>query len=381
LRGWRAGLLAAASLAAALPAGAEPMFLSRQYARCTTCHYSPTGGGLLTPYGRSLSREELSTWKGGTHATAAPGPGSAGSTGEESFFWGAFGGALHGVGAGIDLRPAHLEVHLPGAKETRDFLMNADLTLAYQAKGWTLYGQIGRQPRASGHDVASYEHWIGYQSAKGLGFRAGRFFPAYGIRLADHTAYTRAPLGFDTFDQLYAVELSHTGERHLAQVSLGPGYAESILHDDGRQAFTATGRFQFDLTPRTVLVASGLYRGQSDLDPRLTATGLAFGFAPLSRLAVWTEADAEFEQGSSGAPVYTVMNETSFEVVRGLWVKFSPQIRTAPGDTSGGSIRTAFELDFLPRTHFNLGLSYYRDRARVSDLVVKTFLAQLHLYL
>ena len=50
-------------------AAAEPIFLSRQYTRCTNCHYSPTGGGLLTPYGRSLSREELSTfgasrWRG-----------------------------------------------------------------------------------------------------------------------------------------------------------------------------------------------------------------------------------------------------------------------------------------------------------------------------
>ena len=53
----RAMTRAAAALALLLGAtgvGAEPMFLSKQYNRCTSCHYSPTGGGLLTPYGRSL---------------------------------------------------------------------------------------------------------------------------------------------------------------------------------------------------------------------------------------------------------------------------------------------------------------------------------------
>jgi hypothetical protein len=70
----------------AADAGAEPRFLSKQYTRCTTCHVSPTGGGLLSAYGRSLSHRELST-------TGAPMPSHGDSTdpapGEESFLWGA----------------------------------------------------------------------------------------------------------------------------------------------------------------------------------------------------------------------------------------------------------------------------------------------------
>src|SRR5262245_56463333 len=34
------------------------------YANCTTCHFNVAGGGVLTPYGRQLSRELLSS-KGG----------------------------------------------------------------------------------------------------------------------------------------------------------------------------------------------------------------------------------------------------------------------------------------------------------------------------
>src|SRR5262245_41560337 len=31
------------------------------YANCSTCHYNVSGGGVLAPYGRQLSRELLST--------------------------------------------------------------------------------------------------------------------------------------------------------------------------------------------------------------------------------------------------------------------------------------------------------------------------------
>ena len=40
------------------------------------------------------------------------------------------------------------------------------------------------------------------------------------------------------------------------------------------------------------------------------------------------EGDAQFQQGSPGAPSYVLVNETSFEVFRGIWLKVSPQLRT-----------------------------------------------------
>ena len=112
----------------------------------------------------------------------------------------------------------HVECFTPTAARDANrsiHLMNAELMAAYQAKGWTLYGDFGRQPLSSGTRVFSWEHWVAHQSGNGLGIRAGRFLPAYGIRFADHTAFNRRPLGLDTFDQIYGVELSHTTDRHL----------------------------------------------------------------------------------------------------------------------------------------------------------------------
>jgi hypothetical protein len=96
-------LLAATVLAST--AWAEPMFLAKQYTRCTPCHYSPTGGGLLTPYGRLLSHRELST-TGGT-ATAPAAGAEDDPRGEQAFLYGALGSALGPVHLGLEMRPSH----------------------------------------------------------------------------------------------------------------------------------------------------------------------------------------------------------------------------------------------------------------------------------
>jgi hypothetical protein len=353
-------------------AAAEPIFLSRQYARCTNCHYSPTGGGLLTPYGRSLSREELSTFG------ASRGSGSLGR--EQDFLFGALGKGLGPVSVGLDLRPSHLSIDSQEYSSSRDFLMNAAVSAGVQLRNWTFYGQVGRQPRGNDTRVTSFEHWASYQSDRGLGVRVGRFLPAYGVRLADHTSFTRAPLGFDNDDQIYGLELSYKSDRHLVQVAGGPGRAESLLDDDEQGSFTATGRWQFDLRPRTVLVASGSYRDATDLEPSGGATGLALGLAPASRLTLWAEADVRFREGSSGEPAYTLLGQAAYEVYRGVWLELSPQLLTRFGDASAGVFRIGVGLNLLPRTHWNAVVSFYNDRDRTSGNSGRTLLAQLHFY-
>jgi len=364
----RAALIAAVLAAAASLASAEPAFLSRQYPRCTNCHYSATGGGLLTPYGRSLSRQELSTF----------GASAAGAGREQEFLFGALRDTTGPVKLGVDLRPSHLELEGPGYDSSRDLLMNADLQVAVTHRGWTAYGSVGRQPRGDDPRVASFEHWIGYRSEKGIGARAGRFLPAYGVHLPDHTSFTRAPLGFDNENQVYALELSWSGARNLVQVSAGPGYADSVGKSEER-AFTAAGRWQVDLTPRLVLVSSALYRAGSDVEEKNGSAGLALGVSPLKRVTVWAQADARFREGDGEA--WTLLGDVSVEVYRGVWLRLSPQLRTLPGDTTAGTVRLAAGLNLLPRTHWNVVLTYYRDRDRTSDQVSKTLLAQLHLYL
>ena len=365
-------------LAGAGDASAEPIFLSKQYTRCTTCHYSPTGGGLLTPYGRGLSREEISM----LGRSAADAPDADPSRGEEAFLGGILGDALGPLQLGVDLRPSHLDLTFGDAGSIeRNFFMNADVLAAYQKDGWTFYGELGRQIEGDDSTIASYEHWVGYQAENGVGFRAGRFLPAYGVRFADHTMFNRTVMDLTQYDQIYGVEVSLATDRSLVQVSAGPGRADSIIDDDGHGAVNVSGRVQLDVTPRTAVVASGMFQGTSDQEARSSAGGIALGFAPTARLTTWTSLDARFQELGATDRTYVFVHQTSVEAYRGLWLRISPQIRWTAGDPRGEVRRLVLGADFLPRTHWHVNLSYYRDRNQFAGFLTQTFLAQLHLYL
>lgn len=376
-----------ATMALASPAWAEPTFLAKQYTRCTACHYSPTGGGLLTPYGRLLSHRELSTI-GGTETAPAAGT-EDDPNGEQAFLYGALRNALGPVHLGLEMRPAHLRIGFPGGHQDMTFLMNLDLIGALQENGWTAYGSVGREPPNSavrnGRTVpdaafVSYEHWISYQTDQGFRIRAGRFLPAYGVRFADHTAYTRTDLDFDRNDQVYGVEVSDTMGPSLVQVMVSPGKAEAILHDRRHRGFSTAGRWQFDLASRATIVGSAIYRQSTDVDLQSGAVGGAFGFAPTSHVSIWTEGDANLQPKAAGGRSWVVVNETSVEVYRGIWLKFSPQLHTSGGTPGFSDLRRlAFAVDLLPRTHWNVNVSYYHDHALAAS--TSALLVQLHLFM
>lgn len=365
------------------------MFLAKQYTRCTACHYSPTGGGLLTPYGRLLSYRELST----TGATAtAPAAGAEDDPhGEQAFLYGALGNTLGPLHLGLEVRPAYLRIGFPGGSTDMNMLMNLDLIGAIQKNHWTAYASAGREPPNSAvrngrvdpnAAFISYEHWLSYQTDGGFGVKAGRFLPAYGINFADHTAFSRIYLDLDRNDQVYGVEVSDTMGPSLLQVMVSPGKAEAILHDTSRRGFSTAGRWQYDVTPRTTVVGSGFYHAKTDLDPHSGAAGGALGFAPTSHVAVWTEVDSSMQTAARGGTRWIAVNETSWEVYRGLWFKFSPQLITAGGQPGFSQLRRlVFEADLLPATHWNVDLSYYHDHDHTHEVDTSTFLAQLHLYL
>jgi hypothetical protein len=383
----RTSLLLLGMTALASTAWAEPALLAKQYTRCTACHYSPTGGGLLTPYGRLLSHRELSTT--GRTASAPDSGAEDDPHGEQAFLYGALGDVLGLVQLGLEMRPSHLRLGFPGGHQDMNLLMNVDLTGALHKDGWTVYGTVGREPphsavrdgRTLPHGAfISYEHWISYQTDEGFRIRAGRFLPAYGVRFADHTAYTRKYLDFDRNDQVYGLEVSHTRGPSLVQVMVSPGKAEAILHDRGHQGLSTAGRWQFDLSPRATIVGSALYRHSTVLDPRSGAAGAAFGVAPSSRVSIWTEVDRHLQTKAAGGDSWVVVHETAVEVYRGIWLKFTPQLRSSGGAPGSSRLRRlGFGADVLPRTHWNVNVVYYRDRA--FDANTSTVVAQLHLYL
>ena len=359
---------------------AEPLFLAKQYTRCSTCHYSPTGGGLLTPYGRSLSHAELSML---VQKTSPDAQGTGGTRGEEAFLWGALGDKLGPLKLGIELRPSHLQLSVFGTSSSRNLFMNADLVAAYRVRDWTAYGEMGRQPRVAGSaaKVDSYEYLGG--EAAGAGCRVPRRPLPAGLRhslrrshfVQSESAWLRA-VRSDLRSRSVA------DDRPLSDAGLRQSGARRVDHSrrwaPGVYGVGAPAvRCESACGARGV----GIYRDASRLETSNGSGGVAFGLSPTSRITIWNQLDALFRDEAPGGTSYVFVNETAFEAIRGVWLKLSPQVHSGGGVTSPGLTRILLGADLLPRTHWNVNLSYYRDRNRQSDIVSKIFLIQLHLYI
>ena len=182
--------------------------------RCSYCHLSPTGGGLLTNDGREDAGEQLSSFGGD-------------------------GAWLHGLGRmpdwltlGGDLRGAFVvnDVQDPGGAKVAAFPMQAELGasialphgLSIAARGG-LRGQV-RKPDAlvpeqnyqpiTDSQLISTEHFVMWQPPSSSGYvKVGRFFAPFGLRLPEHIFYVRRDLGFNLMEESYNVSAGYAAER------------------------------------------------------------------------------------------------------------------------------------------------------------------------
>ena len=221
------GALAIVMLAAlARVAAAYPQFQLSKDQTCTSCHISPAGGLLLNENGLAIA-ESMSTNGGAPEAAhgALVGPD-----------WLQLGGDAR-AGAGLvdnrGVRPAA-------------FPMQADLDAAIHGHGFTFLATLGPQVGDSSRPqtfIASHEHWLMWQpdadAHDGLYLRVGRFMPVYGLRFAEHTAYTRrygqTPLYGETYGA--AVEYVKPGwEVHVTGFVHDP-IQDPIERGDGGAAY------------------------------------------------------------------------------------------------------------------------------------------------
>jgi len=216
---WLAAMATAALLfGTARPARAYPQFqFSTGTSQCSQCHYAPTGGGLITAWGRGEAGDTIS--RGGD---------------------GAF---LHGLwtppswlALGADVRLAALrnDVGGPEAPEYAAFPMQSDgyarftlpahLSVYLQAG---VRGDTGRDESVNGRlgsvtdRLISNEHYVMWRpDAAGPYVRAGRFFAPFGLRFVEHIFYVQRYTGYDLYNETYTLSGGYLGGDWEAHLSL-----------------------------------------------------------------------------------------------------------------------------------------------------------------
>jgi hypothetical protein len=207
---WGLGLVAtlAVLVGAAGRADAYPEFqFATGASRCSECHLSPVGGGLLSDYGRGEAGDTISGGAGDgalLHGLVEP-PG-----------WLAIGGDVRVAGLGRQGRGTEAAV----------FPMQADVYARIASHGLSIDGTFGvlamiRDANPIAERLGSREHYVMYEpESKAWYLRAGRFFPAYGLRLLDHTAYVRRFTGQHSLEESYAIGGGARGESWELHASL-----------------------------------------------------------------------------------------------------------------------------------------------------------------
>lgn len=196
---------------------AYPSFISYGYSSCITCHYNGHGSGALTDYGRGVfaseiisndftdpkkTEDELSEESGFLGKKKLPdwfhpgfkyrglwymtNPGSADSTNKFTNMQADFSAAFH-------------------------FDPNQKLVAAFSFGYYPVPPSLKDSPNRPS-DWISREHYVRYLLNPNFTIFVGLLDKAFGIRTADHTAYSRTKLGLAQNDQTHGVMMIYKTE-------------------------------------------------------------------------------------------------------------------------------------------------------------------------
>src|ERR1035437_475189 len=114
-------------------ASAYPWMIRKEYTTCNVCHADPSGGGLLTPYGRALGVTEMAM----KYKKGDDDPGKIGN-----FLFGAFD-LPEPLLMGADFRSLGMLTFAKGNPPPRFILMQADLQSQVSIGRFRMNGNLG----------------------------------------------------------------------------------------------------------------------------------------------------------------------------------------------------------------------------------------------
>jgi hypothetical protein len=377
------------SLATARRASAYPQFqFSSGTNKCSQCHYSPAGTGLISAWGRDESADTISMGGNGAFLHGAWTPPS----------WLALGGDLRLAGI-------YNDVGGPEAPEWAFFPMQADIYARAAYEAFSVNVMVGDRGIVRQEDNSftgkintvpdrfiSREHYLMWRpSASGPYARIGRFFAPYGLRLVEHIFWVRRYTGYNLYEETYNLSGGYVAddwEVHATAFAPVPSGAPTFFQAIGPRESGAAVYAEKRLGGIAALAIQGRLGFASEADRyQLGAVGKLW--VEQAKLLFMGEGDVIRQRlvGASNSQIQFVsfLNATWFPI-RGLMFGASYERYQEDLDVST-TARNAVdgELNFFPWAHFEVVLlgryQWSPDAAGISTPGAWLGMLQLHYYL
>ena len=345
-----------------------PDFIRKGYTSCISCHVSPTGGGVLTGYGRGWSEEIfLFGWEG------------AGSLAGWSGFdeWKEPTGLFQTLKADLqaDYRSVTFEQFGGAAGNRQTIPMQLDATVALHIGKTTdivaSYGKYGPD-----ESLESRVHYLQLRMSRFLSFRAGRFLPGYGLNIDDHTAWIRSGLGFSQGREALAMEAHYEDEIGMTTFTRIMGETVQITESNKAWSFESEQRgamairSALKIGSRHTIGASGYH------EEKRRSYGIFAATAPIRDwLYLLGELDRTLARDNTGRTTdqrYLAFLRIGSGVYRGVALGSDFQYERAPQLSRQ---RYSLWTQFILVPHLELRLEGRRERE------ITTGLAMVHLWL
>lgn len=386
-------LMVLALLTSARHSDAYPWMIRHEYTGCATCHTDPSGGFLLTRYGRAQTQALLSSFGRGPEGNEVD---------SRSEF--AFGVPLpEWLNLGFSQRNllSHT-VRSDAPSSSRHVWMQSDLRAGVAFGAFEAAGSIGFVPEGaqaaaltsrSTNNLVAREFWLSYalDEDRNNRLRVGRMYLPFGIRVADHYFYVRnaTQTDIDSHQQYGAAFFRQTDQYRFELMGVLGNYQ---LRPDAYRQRGYAAYLEYNVASRLGVGVSSLLLYQSiSMNPRLPGASLrgAHGpflrWAPSSSVAVMSEWDLLHEGAASGAVPwlgFAGMVQLDWEFVRGLHASVTPELHSA--DMAAGANALGYRgwltATWFPYPHLDLRADVVRARdvygpARVDYTLL---LAQVH---
>lgn len=364
---------------------AYPTFIGYGYTSCQVCHFNAFGNGPLTDYGRAL----------GATAISARGP-FAGKTSEEDLA--AAAGFLGSTKLPVWLRPSvgvrgllfNDEMQSSSARK-RMIPMQLDAALTIQSTdrrhwanvsvGYLPYRGFATKDAAKRKPLISREHYIAARLGPNRRIMIGMMDIPFGIRIPDHTAYSRGATLLKQNDQAHQVTLHQYGENYELGIS---AIAGNMFQDSQLRQHGASVLAEYDLYEKVRIGHSHLYTTNKFRSRLMNAVhariGAGEGSASLFELGLVRERTQIPTTELRGYFLF----ENTVRVSRGFHVLvlgefLSPDIL----NSSPRSLRIGPALQIFPMNRVEWRTDFQITRTLNANTVEKDsldFLTQIHLW-